>query len=80
MLFQELSGYVGYDEGEQLTEAIRRKPYSIVLLDEIEVFNILLQIFDGRRITNLHSYTVDLKNMIIATSNIDSQVLLEEPY
>ena len=78
-------GYVGYEEGGQLTEAIRRKPYSIVLLDEIEkahpdVFNILLQILDDGRITDSHGRTVDFKNtIIIATSNIGSQVLLEEP-
>ena len=77
-------GYVGYEEGGQLTEAIRRKPYSIVLLDEIEkahpdVFNILLQILDDGRITDSHGRTVDFKNtIIIATSNIGSQVLLEE--
>lgn len=78
-------GYVGYEEGGQLTEAIRRKPYSIVLLDEIEkahsdVFNILLQILDDGRITDSHGRTVDFKNtIIIATSNIGSQILLEEP-
>jgi len=77
-------GYVGYEEGGQLTEAIRRKPYSIVLLDEIEkahpdVFNILLQILDDGRITDSHGRTVDFKNtIIIATSNIGSQILLEE--
>ena len=78
-------GYVGYEEGGQLTEAIRRKPYSIVLLDEIEkahpdVFNLLLQILDDGRITDSHGRTVDFKNtIIIATSNIGSQILLEEP-
>ena len=78
-------GYIGYEEGVQLTEAIRRKPYSIVLLDEIEkahpdVFNILLQILDDGRITDSHGRTVDFKNtIIIATSNIGSQILLEEP-
>ena len=78
-------GYIGYEEGGQLTEAIRRKPYSIVLLDEIEkahpdVFNLLLQILDDGQITDSHGRTVDLKNtIIIATSNIGSQVLLEEP-
>ena len=77
-------GYVGYEEGGQLTEAIRRKPYSIVLLDEIEkahpdVFNILLQILDDGRITDSHGRTVDFKNaIIIMTSNIGSQILLEE--
>jgi len=77
-------GYVGYEEGGQLTEAIRRKPYSIVLLDEIEkahpdVFNILLQILDDGRITDSHGRTVDFKNtLVIMTSNIGSQILLEE--
>ena len=77
-------GYIGYEEGGQLTEAIRRKPYSIVLLDEIEkahpdVFNILLQILDDGRITDSHGRTVDFKNtIIIMTSNIGSQILLEE--
>ena len=78
-------GYVGYEEGGQLTEAIRRKPYSIVLLDEIEkahpdVFNILLQILDDGRITDSQGRTVDFKNtIIIMTSNIGSQILLENP-
>ncbi|MCL2560623.1 MAG: ATP-dependent chaperone ClpB [Turicibacter sp.] len=78
-------GYVGYEEGGQLTEAIRRKPYAIVLLDEVEkahpdVFNILLQILDDGRITDSHGRTVDFKNtIIIMTSNIGSQILLEEP-
>ena len=76
-------GYVGYEEGGQLTEAIRRKPYSIVLLDEIEkahpdVFNILLQILDDGRITDSQGRTVDFKNtIIIMTSNIGSNILLE---
>lgn len=76
-------GYIGYEEGGQLTEAIRRKPYSIVLLDEIEkahpdVFNILLQILDDGRITDSQGRTVDFKNtIIIMTSNIGSQILLE---
>ncbi|HAX73563.1 MAG TPA: ATP-dependent chaperone ClpB [Firmicutes bacterium] len=76
-------GYIGYEEGGQLTEAIRRKPYSIVLLDEIEkahpdVFNILLQILDDGRITDSQGRTVDFKNtIIIMTSNIGSQYLLE---
>ena len=76
-------GYVGYEEGGQLTEAIRRKPYSIVLLDEIEkahpdVFNILLQILDDGRITDSQGRTVDFKNtIIIMTSNIGSHILLE---
>ncbi len=78
-------GYVGYEEGGQLTEAIRRKPYSIVLLDEIEkahpdVFNILLQILDDGRITDSQGRTVDFKNtIIIMTSNIGSHILLENP-
>ena len=76
-------GYVGYDEGGQLTEAVRRKPYSVVLFDEIEkahpdVFNILLQILDDGRITDSQGRTVDFKNTIlIMTSNIGSQYLLE---
>ena len=76
-------GYVGYDEGGQLTEAVRRKPYSVVLFDEIEkahpdVFNILLQILDDGRITDSQSRTVDFKNtIIILTSNLGSQYLLE---
>ena len=76
-------GYVGYDEGGQLTEAVRRKPYSVVLFDEIEkahpdVFNILLQILDDGRITDSQGRTVDFKNtIIILTSNLGSQHLLE---
>ena len=76
-------GYVGYDEGGQLTEAVRRKPYSVVLFDEIEkahpdVFNILLQILDDGRITDSQGRTVDFKNtIIILTSNLGSQYLLE---
>ena len=76
-------GYVGYDEGGQLTEAIRRNPYSIVLFDEIEkahkdVFNILLQILDDGRITDSQGRTVDFKNtIIIMTSNIGSEYILE---
>ena len=75
-------GYVGYDEGGQLTEAVRRKPYSVVLFDEIEkahpdVFNILLQILDDGRITDSQGRTVDFKNtVIILTSNLGSQHLL----
>ena len=77
-------GYVGYEEGGQLTEAVRRKPYSIVLLDEIEkahpdVFNILLQILDDGRITDSKGVTVDFKNtIIIMTSNLGSQYAFEE--
>ena len=76
-------GYVGYDEGGQLTEAVRRKPYSIVLLDEIEkahpdVFNILLQILDDGRITDSKGVTVDFKNtIIIMTSNLGSEYAFE---
>src|ERR1700727_2957591 len=76
-------GYVGYEEGGQLTEAVRRKPYSVVLLDEIEkahanVFNTLLQILDDGRITDAQGRTVDFKNtIIIMTSNIGSRHLLE---
>ena len=76
-------GYVGYEEGGQLTEAVRRHPYSIVLLDEIEkahpdVFNILLQVLDDGRITDSKGNTVSFKNtIIIMTSNIGSQYLLE---
>ena len=76
-------GYVGYDEGGQLTEAVRRKPYSVVLFDEIEkahpdVFNILLQILDDGRITDSQGRTVDFKNtIIILTSNLGNQYLLE---
>lgn len=76
-------GYVGYDEGGQLTEAIRRHPYSVILLDEIEkahadVFNILLQIFDDGRVTDSKGRTVNCKNsLFIMTSNLGSQELLE---
>lgn len=76
-------GYVGYDEGGQLTEAVRRKPYSVVLFDEVEkahpdVFNVLLQVLDDGHITDSQGRTVDFKNTIlIMTSNIGSQYLLE---
>ena len=76
-------GYVGYDEGGQLTEAVRRKPYSVVLFDEVEkahpdVFNVLLQVLDDGRITDSQGRTVDFKNtIIILTSNLGSQHLLE---
>ena len=76
-------GYVGYEEGGQLTEAVRRKPYSVVLFDEVEkahpdVFNILLQVLDDGRITDSQGRTVDFKNTIlILTSNLGSQYLLE---
>ena len=76
-------GYVGYDEGGQLTEAVRRKPYSVVLFDEIEkahpdVFNVLLQVLDDGRITDSHGKTVDFKNtIIIMTSNLGSDIILD---
>jgi ATP-dependent Clp protease ATP-binding subunit ClpB len=75
-------GYVGYDEGGQLTEAIRRRPYAVVLFDEIEkahndVFNVLLQILDDGRLTDGHGRTVDFKNtVVIMTSNVGSQLIL----
>ena len=74
-------GYVGYEEGGKLTEAVRRRPYSVVLLDEIEkahrdVFNILLQVLDDGRLTDNHGHTVDFTNTIIVmTSNIGSQMI-----
>ena len=77
-------GYVGYEEGGQLTEAVRRKPYSVILLDEIEkahpeVFNILLQMLDDGRITDSQGRTVDFKNtVIIMTSNLGSHLLIDE--
>jgi ATP-dependent Clp protease ATP-binding subunit ClpB len=76
-------GYVGYDEGGQLTEAVRRKPYSVVLLDEIEkahpdVFNVLLQVLDDGRLTDNKGRTVNFKNtIIIMTSNMGSQIIQE---
>ncbi len=76
-------GYVGYDEGGQLTEAVRRKPYSVVLLDEIEkahpdVFNILLQVLDDGRLTDNKGRVVNFKNtIIIMTSNMGSQIIQE---
>ncbi|MBR5429225.1 MAG: AAA family ATPase, partial [Firmicutes bacterium] len=76
-------GYVGYDEGGQLTEAVRRKPYSVILFDEIEkahpdVFNVLLQVLDDGRVTDSQGRTVDFKNtIIILTSNLGSQFLLD---
>jgi ATP-dependent Clp protease ATP-binding subunit ClpB len=78
-------GYVGYEEGGQLTEAIRRKPYSVILFDEIEkahpeVFNILLQLLDDGRLTDGHGRTVDFKNtIVILTSNIGSQYFINNP-
>src|SRR5579884_3487261 len=76
-------GYVGYEEGGQLTEAVRRRPYSVILLDEIEkahgdVFNVLLQILDDGRLTDSHGRTVDFKNtVIIMTSNLGSHIIQE---
>ena len=76
-------GYIGYDEGGQLTEAVRRKPYSVVLFDEIEkahpdVFNTLLQVLDDGRITDAQGRTVDFRNtVIIMTSNVGSHHLLD---
>jgi ATP-dependent Clp protease ATP-binding subunit ClpB len=77
-------GYVGYEEGGQLTEAVRRRPYSVVLLDEIEkahsdVFNVLLQVMDDGRLTDGHGRTVDFKNtVLIMTSNVGSQHIVAE--
>jgi ATP-dependent Clp protease ATP-binding subunit ClpB len=76
-------GYVGYDEGGQLTEAVRRKPYAVLLFDEIEkahpdVFNVLLQVLDDGRITDSQGRTVDFKNtIIIMTSNLGSDIILD---
>jgi ATP-dependent Clp protease ATP-binding subunit ClpB len=78
-------GYIGYDEGGQLTEAARRRPYSVVLFDEIEkahpeVFNVLLQVLDEGRLTDSQGRTVDFRNtVIIMTSNIGSQYIMDEP-
>jgi ATP-dependent Clp protease ATP-binding subunit ClpB len=78
-------GYVGYDEGGQLTESVRRRPYSVVLMDEIEkahgdVFNVLLQVLDEGRLTDGKGRTVDFRNtVVIMTSNIASQVIQELP-
>ncbi len=77
-------GYVGYDEGGYLTEAVRRKPYSVILLDEVEkahpdVFNVLLQVFEDGRLTDGQGRTVDFRNtVIVMTSNIGSDIILEE--
>jgi chaperone protein clpB len=77
-------GYVGHEEGGQLTEAVRRKPYAVVLFDEVEkahpeVFNLLLQVLDEGRLTDSKGKTVDFRNtLIILTSNIGSQLLLEK--
>ncbi|MBQ1335885.1 MAG: AAA family ATPase, partial [Selenomonadaceae bacterium] len=79
-------GYVGYDEGGQLTEAVRRRPYSVILLDEIEkahrdVFNVLLQILDDGRLTDGKGRVVNFKNtVIIMTSNLGSQEILNKDY
>ncbi|MFN9857420.1 MAG: AAA family ATPase, partial [Pseudanabaena sp.] len=76
-------GYVGYEEGGQLTEAVRRRPYAVILFDEIEkahpdVFNIMLQILDDGRVTDSQGRTVDFKNsIIIMTSNVGSQYILD---
>jgi len=76
-------GYVGYEEGGQLTEAVRRKPYSVILLDEIEkahpdIFNALLQVLDDGRLTDSHGRTVDFKNaLLIMTSNVGARRILE---
>lgn len=76
-------GYIGYDEGGQLTEAVRRKPYSVILLDEIEkahpdVFNVLLQVLDDGRLTDNKGRVADFKNTIlIMTSNIGSHLIQE---
>ena len=81
---ERLRGYVGYDEGGQLTEAVRRKPYSVILLDEIEkahpdVFNILLQVLDDGRLTDNKGRTVDFKNtIIIMTSNIGAHIIQDK--
>ena len=78
-------GYVGYDEGGQLTEAVRRRPYSVLLLDEVEkahqdVFNILLQLLDDGRLTDGQGRTVDFRNtVVIMTSNIGSHIIAEMP-
>lgn len=78
-------GYVGYEEGGQLTEAVRRKPYSVILFDEIEkahpdVFNTFLQILDDGRLTDGQGRVVDFKNtLIIMTSNVGSSLILEDP-
>jgi ATP-dependent Clp protease ATP-binding subunit ClpB len=77
-------GYVGYDEGGQLTEAVRRRPYSVILFDEIEkahgdVFNVLLQLLDDGRLTDGHGRTVDFRNtVVIMTSNLGSHLFREE--
>ena len=76
-------GYVGYEEGGQLTEAVRRRPYSVVLLDEVEkahpeVFDILLQVLDDGRLTDGHGRTVDFRNVVlILTSNLGSSFLVD---
>ncbi|VVM27977.1 ClpB protein [uncultured Gammaproteobacteria bacterium] len=78
-------GYVGYEQGGVLTEAVRRKPYSIILLDEVEkahpdVFNVLLQVLDDGRLTDGQGRTVDFKNtVIVMTSNLGSHLIQENP-
>ena len=78
-------GYVGYDEGGALTEAVRRRPYQVVLFDEIEkahpdVFNVLLQVLDDGRLTDGQCRTVDFRNtLIIMTSNLGSEFLVNQP-
>jgi ATP-dependent Clp protease ATP-binding subunit ClpB len=78
-------GYVGYDEGGALTEAVRRRPYQVILFDEIEkahpdVFNILLQVLDDGRLTDGQGHTVDFRNtLIVMTSNLGSQFLVDQP-
>jgi ATP-dependent Clp protease ATP-binding subunit ClpB len=77
-------GYIGYEEGGQLTEAVRRRPHAVVLFDEVEkahpeVFNVLLQILDDGRLTDAHGRTVDFRNaVVIMTSNIGSQFILDQ--
>ena len=77
------SGYVGHDEGGQLTEAVRRRPYNVILFDEVEkahpeVLNLLLQVLDDGRLTDSHGKTVDANTVIVMTSNIGAKFLLEE--
>src|SRR5262249_61349464 len=78
-------GYVGYDEGGQLTEAIRRRPYQVILFDEIEkahpdAFNVLLQVLDDGRLTDGQGHTVDFRNtLIVMTSNLGSEFLVNQP-
>src|SRR5438094_10048524 len=84
-LIEAPQGYVGYDEGGSLTEAVRRRPYQVVLFDEIEkahpdVFNVLLQVLDDGRLTDGQGRTVDFRNtLIIMTSNLGSEFLVNQP-